>query len=583
MSAVSTSWFKRNKSLIASGVLIVAVLGFMFAGYSTRNYDRIKNTEKINEISKATQDINLNNVVVTIRYFFVLVFALVFIVMFKEEIKDILLRVKRFKIFGTNGIDTEICPRENKLEKIEKKEEQVSDEIYEEKKKDEHAEEPRQLNTLDDWRREMFMAAIIEKDKERTDKAFEEIKKIRGNEPTFKNDEITYLELSHRLGNTNAITELKNLLKDKEVSFKANIALGYCYEVSDDLENASFFYLQAQKEAKNDNDKVDAAKSLSTVQYENGKGADIAINILAECLTDISEDLAKVKLYEGLADVYEKEKDYTNKAFVIDKAIELKPNDPALLFKAGYAYAEAKYDEMALLHYKNAREINPKDNAVQNNLGVQYDNLNMPIKSIESYKKATEFDNTLANANLAYRFLQIGFIKEAKEVLDLVKNKEEVHPNVNAALSEIPTRIEKENELEKKQNQAALLLRKFFLNFVEAKFVKGELLRNVSENWILPDGTLFKFEVSDNIIRGFWKRKIWTYEECLKLEGKIFNNSSEVDIYEKEYIPSKNDYEYKKKRKGFLYFGETDGLIHFLEIEDTNKIKKVCVLKKEKG
>ena len=67
-----------------------------------------------------------------------------------------------------------------------------------------------------------------------------------------------------------------------------------------------------------------------------------------------------------MADIYEKENDHENRAFVLDKAVELKPNDASLIFKVGYSYAESDYDELSLLHYKNAQDINPNDESVQN-------------------------------------------------------------------------------------------------------------------------------------------------------------------------------------------------------------------------
>lgn len=256
----------------------------------------------------------------------------------------------------------------------------------------------------------------------------------------------------------------------------------------------------------------------------------------------------------------------------------MKPNDTGLIFKVGYSYAESEYDELSLLHYKNARDINPEDEAVQNNLGVQYDDLKMPVKSILSYKKAEKLGNTLASANLAYRLMNAGFTEEAKTILDTAATKEGAHPNVNSALSDLPKRIEKEEEIEKGKIKLALNLRKFFLGFTEGKFTKGDKLGNVSGEWKSDDDTPFQLSVSDNKITGTWKEKLISYEYDWKFEGDVVNNSSVLTIYEKEYLFSKSEYEYRKKGKGFL-FCTTDGrTVKFVRIDDSFKSRKIHTL-----
>ena len=500
----------------------------------------------------------------------VLIIAIVCIVMFCKEISGFIKGIKKIKTK-----EWEFNTEDEKTEKELTKNEELSkeEEKEEEQPETQKVEEPK---TLEEWRMEMIFSTF-DKNQTRTDEAFQKIQRLNADPVSRKKDELLYLKFSHIAGKTDAIQRIRNFLTDAEVEYEANMALGFCYANSKDFENATKFYLQALEKAKNEEEKTSVASQLYSSLYRDSKKEE-AVKMLSDVLSIATNDVNKVKLYESLADIYEKENDHENRAFVLDKAVELKPNDISLIFKVGYSYAESKYDELSLLHYKNARDINPEDEAVQNNLGVQYDNLKMPIKSISSYKKAEKLGNTLASANLAYRLMNTGFTEEAKSILDIATTKEDAHPNVNSALSDIPKRSEKEDEVEKGKIKLALNLRKFFLVFTEAKFIKSDVLDNVSGEWKSNVDTIFQLSISDRKLIGKWKEKLISYECDWKFEGEIVNNSSVLTIYEKEYNFSKNDYEYRKKGKGFLFCSVDGSTVKFIRIDDSFKSKKIYTL-----
>src|SRR3990167_6452215 len=502
----------------------------------------------------------------------VLVIAIICIGVFRKEISAFLKGVKQIKTKGLE-VNTEQGKKENeessKKEELDKEEERGEEKALEPKK----VEEPKNLK---DWRMEMIFATF-DKNQTRADEAFKKIQELNSDPLSRKKDEILYLKFSHTAGKTDAILRIKAFLTDAEVVYEANMALGFCYASSEDFENAAKFYSQALEKSKDEEEKAGAASQLSSSLYLDSKKEN-AIKVLSDVLSIATNDANKIKLYDSLAEIYEKENDHENRAFVLDKAVELKPNDTGLIFKVGYSYAESEYDELSLLHYKNARDINPEDAAVQNNLGVQYDNLKMPVKSILSYKKAEKLGNTLASANLAYRLMNAGFTEEAKTILDTAKTKQDAHPNVNFALSELPKRIEKEDEVEKGKIKFALNLRKFFLDFTEGKFIKSDKLSNVGGEWKSDGDTLFQLSVSDNKLTGMWKEKLISYEYDWKFEGDIVNNSSVLMIYEKEYNFSKSEYEYRKKGKGFLFCTADGNTVKFVRIDDSFKSRKIYTL-----
>ena len=350
--------------------------------------------EKISDIATTSSSIltreQVFSALLTSWPFCLFLVAVAFLIIFKKQISNLIDRIIHGRA-GKDGFEFD-SPKPVSDEPIKeqgKKEEEVSENIYKEEKETNKTEEfvPK---TLDEWRDEMIFAFIY-KDKKRAEEAYKKVLELNNDKLLKKKDIILYLKFSHTLGDTSSVPELKKQLIDNEIAYEANMALGYCYASSGDFDSSFPFFKKASELASTDEEKSSSATNYSSALYRNGQKDD-AIAILINALSDIEGDESKIQVYQELADTYEKEKDYENRAFAIEKALEIKPNDASLLFKAGYSYSQSQYDELSLLHYKSARRINPEDGAVLNNLGVQYESLNMPINSIENYKNAEKFD-----------------------------------------------------------------------------------------------------------------------------------------------------------------------------------------------
>lgn len=85
--------------------------------------------------------------------------------------------------------------------------------------------------------------------------------------------------------------------------------------------------------------------------------------------------------------------------FYYHKAINLKPDYPAVHFNLGYDYAQQNNFDLAISHYKRAIEIKPDYAYAYNNLGVAYANQEKFNEAIPHFKKATELEPDYANAH----------------------------------------------------------------------------------------------------------------------------------------------------------------------------------------
>lgn len=522
--------------------------------------------------------------------FYCLIGFIFFCWFFRKNIGRFIDRTKKvtknkdgFELNANNEEKEEIKKEATFEEQAEAEDESQSDNTEEVEEGEDSLKEPQ---TLEDWRFKMIIESL-DKSNEEAEKAYEQMKKLNNDPLTQKTDEILYLKFGYRRGKTNATEKLRNYLKDKEVEFEANEALGYCYEHAKDFKQATTYYTTALKLASEENTITNVSQRLADVLYSDGNKKE-AINTLVKALSKVQENKEATRIYKKLADIYEKDNDNINRAISLEKAVELQPNDTGLLFKAGYTHSKLEYDDLSLLHYKNVIEIDPEDNMAINNIGVQYDNLSMKVKSIQAYKKAEKLGNTLASANLAYRLMKAGFIEEAQEKLNKVKNNEDVHPNVNAALSDIQKETERENLLEEDRVKRAITTRKLFLDYGKAKFTEANELQNISKEWE-GEGIIFTFEVDKDHIKAKWTVKKPSYfenhelEYKYKLEGVIINNSAEITIFCEEWNRSTDKKEYRKKSEGLLLLNpEAETIEIITDIKSLNSKEKRYELKKIK-
>ena len=377
--------------------------------------------------------------------------------------------------------------------------------------------------TSDDWTLTMIVA-ISSGDLEKGEEAFQTLQRLEPDPVREMRNEALYLFLrSMHAGDAGALHKLRALAERKEISAYAQSLIGEIYEKAGDPDRAAMAYDSAARACSTERGRALQIVSLARCLSKAGKPDD-ALRTLGRALADVASPDVASMLYEGFAWHYEECGDSELRAIALEKAVEAKPNETEIRFKAGYSYSQKGLDALALLHYKTLLEFGPGEARALNNIGVQYDRFGLPIRAVRSYKKACELRETLAMANLAYQFMNAGFADEASRVLHEAREKAEVHPNVGQAISELSERDERESAAEERHLQVAREQQSFFRSFAEAYFVHREDCPSLSGTWRFPDGVEATLTQAEQDIEAQWCRENRKH----KFVGLICNRAARI-------------------------------------------------------
>jgi tetratricopeptide (TPR) repeat protein len=404
--------------------------------------------------------------------------------------------------------------------------------------------------------------AFVDGDKEKGEKLYKDIQEKEKDSKKKINNEGLYLYFMYRNGNSDAINKLRELAKQPESSSKINRWIGLCYDSTEEYEKAISEYEIAKKKESDIDERTEIINLLSKSIYNAGRKQE-AINLLIRELKPNLTYKNKSIIYTSLADIYEKDKNFEFRALALEKVLENVPNDIDVRFSVAYSYHEINMDSIALLHYKNILRFNSKHSWSLNNIGVAYRSLNMPIKSVKYYKEAAEAGVTLASANLAGPLINDGYVTEASEILNSAKIKEDVHPNVNDALTSINKKEEAETELENKTLEEAREQQRLLRSFSEAFFITPEIIPSFAGTWKDPKGITFEISLNGDQIICIWSEG----EKKFQITGNITNRAALIALFSEKYsfITKKN--EFNKDEDGKAYLTEDGHIVIIFTIE----------------
>lgn len=283
-------------------------------------------------------------------------------------------------------------------------------------------------------------------------KSYEELDNLIKDEEEKLKNEALFLYRSELFGVTGSIEKLIALSEKHPENCYIRIKIAEYYEKLGAYDKAKNIYAGLSDFYKTQNDE----ESYSNCLYFQSKcilpveGYEAALLMLNNRLYECKHPI----MYKNISLLAHDNKDWDTFFNYAEYYLKLKPDDNDLRFKLAYAYSD--YNDRKKLSFYHYKILNNTSNSgmYYNNIGVLYDDFKLNIKSVNSYKKAITFNETLSVANLAQLYINNGFLDEAKQLLSgtekLKNDGVRIHPNVGRVESSLASAEKKENEKEEK-------------------------------------------------------------------------------------------------------------------------------------
>jgi len=320
-------------------------------------------------------------------------------------------------------------------------------------------------------------------------------------EPKLNEDEkllwkAVVLRISNQVGDVSAFQKLEAIVKENETNPQLIKQLALRYKEMGEYEKAKEKFLLAKDNLdindENKRDQIVQCYVESSWCLANAEKYNAAIDMLKQILGKNEFQSQSAMILRAMAYIAKDKNEVDDFISYAEASLNYDSLDTDIRFKIAYAYSEEGYEKLALLHYKKLLYIS-MDTVALNNIGVCYDRLKLKGKSVNNYLKSAEKKETLAMSNLAGKYLDAGFIKNAKELIDkankLSAEDIKVNPGIGSALRRLENLKKEENESEAKFLKEAEQERKFRLKYSEAKLSEKTISKkNWQGSWDTPWG-----------------------------------------------------------------------------------------------
>ena len=332
------------------------------------------------------------------------------------------------------------------------------------------------------------------------------------------------LKMKYLLDDEKALEELKKLAsKDDDLSYEARTQLVEIHKKLDDYVEAKYFINKNIEASRTHEEKHRFNLELLDLLLEI-KDIDETEKLLKNLYPKCQNKKEKAEILERFGDL-SKKKNYKNFSFIYhEKSLEIYPYNNSLRFQHAYACNKAGLNELAIYHYLILNSQNYDRGLVSNNLGVSYDEMEMPIHAIDFFKKSFKENESLAASNLGKTYLIAGFRDDAKNILELGLKFELVEDYVHSSLALVEKKLKDEDDKEKEILNLSKAKRDFFIkisnSFEYESKISKEILKGV---WNTSLGDI-QFS-SDDGISGLLEQK----GKKVSLRGNLVDSICELD------------------------------------------------------
>lgn len=292
--------------------------------------------------------------------------------------------------------------------------------------------------------------AFFERDFERAESTFKSLTETEPNALIRMRHETTYQALRYmHAGDDSAMAALESLAKNTDIRAYVYSWIARSYENSNRLDDAIAAYDEAQNSTCEDDDRARYTVWGASCLVRIGKTHE-AFQRLVDALRTIPDGEPKAILYEQIAEMEKERGNKIEAALATEMVAFYRPRNTTARFNAAYAADEAHLLHLACADYSTLVRFNPEMQGALNNQGVSFGKLELTIHSIAAFQAAADKGETLAMANLAYKYIAAGFAKEAEEQVNSALKQANPHENVGSALAHIAaTKKAEEQELQK--------------------------------------------------------------------------------------------------------------------------------------
>jgi tetratricopeptide (TPR) repeat protein len=191
----------------------------------------------------------------------------------------------------------------------------------------------------------------------------------------------------------------------------------------------------------------------------------------------------QLSLLRTLLTIAELRKDEGALIAIMERLVEMKPDENEVRFKLAYKHSEIGNHELALHHYLR---ISPMDGqpGTWNNLGVAFEHFGLNVRAVNAFRQAAAMGNATAMANLGNKFIAAGFIEDAQSECDEALKQDSTLKNAGDLIS----RISDASEQEEAKHQKLLSEAKPKMEFYRAM---GKAIASAApqlhRSWVGPD------------------------------------------------------------------------------------------------
>jgi tetratricopeptide (TPR) repeat protein len=371
------------------------------------------------------------------------------------------------------------------------------------------------------------------------DAAFKSTSFARGDGLAAWEAQIEYMRLL--FWDSGNFANIKRIASENPTSSKVIFYLARGYEELKEHTTAAEKFEDAARLATDDEDKAKIL-AIAATEHARAGAVDRALETIerAKELAIKTPDGVLNAVVPSLRQFAEVEKNNDLELALLEQSAADEPGNVRVRFSLAFKHSECENGDMALHHYLKIPMLQ-RDATTWNNLGVCFDQFKMPTKTVSAYRRSEAEDQTLAMSNLGFKFLQAGFIDEARKQCERALKLESPHKNIGLLMGRLDEVTDEEEKklaevLEKVKGKAA-----FYRRLGEAALQRAPT--TIFPKWESPDG------IFDATISGSAFRLFGTFERSNALANALLGTLTGL---QQTYLQK---VEYKGQLRGQMIFG----------------------------